>query len=453
MYSNIQDDLLDLPTDGKGDGPDIDDDDEDEDDLVNGIMRSAKSVAPSPPCLRVGGWQVEYRPNDNSNNVFDGIIRVDYAKGISFASGDLFQRKLVLAGLEGAQSKPKVEPPVKPQSVAVPQYIFIPKPQNGVPVLPLSQYSHHLPSFQLKSGSTDNRTVEMKFSLRKYSAPPENQGGEGTWSKDVPVSTILTQSKAGEDFPSPTDYYQGDVKNATGQVIATIKMGWVSKYYRKVSLEIATVAGAKPPLDNGSGLTWRSVFEPAGVDINVIVDTPNVPEPTGGTWTPADLRAAMLRCRGKVDLDTEARFYLLVVKKIQGKAMERGVMFDFGTTDSKKTREGAAVATEWEIPKTGWGSVGGQKWGNRAALLFRSAVHEIGHAMNLKHKPGTQTFTDSSDRIAEDGERLAVKFPDNINWSFHDKDIGRIRHMPEISFRPGGRPFGSTQLPGAAPRS
>lgn len=120
------------------------------------------------------------------------------------------------------------------------------------------------------------------------------------------------------------------------------------------------------------------------------MDTPAISEPANGTWTPAELRAAMLKSRGKVDLDLEARFYLLVVKNINSKAMER-VMFDFGGAfDPKKAREGVAVATDWVVSKTGWGAATGQKWGSLPAPIFRSAVHEIGHVMNLKHRPFTQ---------------------------------------------------------------
>lgn len=418
MSARVADGLINLPTDAKDDMPNIDPDDE-ADNFDNVIGRSG-AKKPLPSCLRSGSWLVEYKVNDNSATTFDGILRVDYgnASGINYASGDLFQRKK-------ATDSP-----------------FIPKPQDGIPVMPLSQYSYFLQTISLKSGSTDAGSVEMGFNLRKYSRPTGDKGGEGTWSKDAPHSTILNRAKAPEDFPSSSDFYKGDVK-ASGQVVATIQIGWISKYYRKVSLEIATVAGVKPPLDNGSIHSWRSVFATAGVDLTVIVDTPAISEPANGTWTPAELYAAMLKSRGKVDLEFEARFYLLVVKKINGKAMERGVMFDFGgASDTKKAREGAAVATDWVIPKTGWGTVAGQKWGSVPGLIFRSAVHEIGHAMNLKHSSLTQTFMDSSDQIAEFGGSMA-KFPDNIKWSFDEKDIDRIHHLPEISFRPGGRPIGA----------
>jgi hypothetical protein len=122
----------------------------------------------------------------------------------------------------------------------------------------------------------------------------------------------------------------------------------------------------------------------------------------------------------------------------------RGIMYDASGTDSDKIpREGAAIAANWVMP-AGWGRGTGHRFGSMPEAYFRASVHEIGHAMSLEHNLNNQQFMDTSDTLAQAGERSPPSFPDNIKWSFADDDIRRLKHWPDVFVRPGGSPFGSS---------
>jgi hypothetical protein len=70
----------------------------------------------------------------------------------------------------------------------------------------------------------------------------------------------------------------------------------------------------------------------------------NVRETSGNSWSNAELHAALLAHREKIDLDAEWRYHILAVKNLD--ATERGIMYDVGATDSDKvSREGIGIAT------------------------------------------------------------------------------------------------------------
>ena len=109
-------------------------------------------------------------------------------------------------------------------------------------------------------------------------------------------------------------------------------MGLVSSYLRKATIEIDRVAVSELPLDNGAGVTWKTVFDKVGWDITSLVSDSNVEEPSGEAWNKAEAHAAMLARRDKSDLDAEWRYYILAVQRIDlHPGGERGVMYDDGS--------------------------------------------------------------------------------------------------------------------------
>ena len=223
-------------------------------------------------------------------------------------------------------------------------------------------------------------------------------------------------------------------------------MGWVSEYYRKATLEIDRVAQSESPQDNGSGTDWRDVFDDVGWDLNVVNSDNNISEPSGESWSNAEMHSAMLSQRDAADLDKEWRYHLLCVRGLD--YTSRGVMYDAGGTDSNNIpREGAGIASHWEIPDTSkWGTVAGTRFGAADAPYFRTAVHEIGHAMGLIHNTVDNGFMNTTGTIAES----PGTFPANVRWSFAPDDINRLRHLPDPWVRPGMIPF---QRYGAVPLS
>jgi hypothetical protein len=408
------------PPDGEGPNPS---------DIPGGLPPFPLPHPPPFPVIRQvrpGCWLTTFKPTNNLLQAFDGTIRVESHPGGRTASGDLYQRGLHV--LPGPVPIPVLNPP--------------PNPAAGIPILPRAQYRYYLSITKILEGITIGSSFDLGFNRWLYKVPvPPSQAG--TWTNDGAFTARVSWVPAPAGYPSSRDYLKGDVKNAAGIVIGSLTLGWVSSFYRKATLEIDSVPGSERPLDDGTGRTWKSIFSEVGYDFNVIESNTNVTEPSGESWNYAELHAGMLAWRDSANLNQQWRYHLLAVKLLD--ETERGVMYDAYATDSNKVaREGAAVATHWQVPSSGWGNANNKRWGTLKAAYFRSAVHEIGHAMSLEHNVLNQHFMDTSNLIAEEGETHPPKFWDNIQWSFAENDVRSLRHWPDIFIRPGGTPFGSS---------
>jgi hypothetical protein len=238
----------------------------------------------------------------------------------------------------------------------------------------------------------------------------------------------------------PGAYLEGDVKNIAGIVTGRLKMGWLSKLFRKITIEIDTVTGPPPerPLDNGLGETWTTVFGAVGYEVTIHPGDTNVSKPGDDGYSDAEMHTAMLERREPINLDTEWHYHILAVKLID--STERGIMYDSGVTDSNNVpREGVGIASEWTPQDPVWGDVYRHTWGSNKAAYFRTAVHELGHALGLEHNFSDMGFMCTSDTIAASP---GGPFPRQIKWAFNDDDLKRLRHWPDVFIRPDGVPFG-----------
>jgi len=109
-------------------------------------------------------------------------------------------------------------------------------------------------------------------------------------------------------------------------VTACLKKGWLSESYRKMTVEIDTVAGSEQPTDNGAGETWSTVFSKTGFNVNVILSNTNVLNLNGNSFSDAEMHATMLAKHQPTNLDTEWHYYILAVHYVELK--ERGIMYD-----------------------------------------------------------------------------------------------------------------------------
>src|SRR5262249_19673027 len=221
-------------------------------------------------------------------------------------------------------------------------------------------------------------SFQLGFEMWRFTAP-------NNWALEGAFTAQMTWIAAPAGFPSTSDYLEGDLKNVSGAVVGRLKMGWISKYYRKASVEIDTVAGSEQPLDSGGGIGWKQVFDTLGWDVTIKLSDTNVAEPSGTGWSDAEMHAGMLARRDPISFDTEWRYHILAVKLID--STPRGIMYDAGGTDSNNVpREGVGISTHWVIPDTPeWGLVRNLRFGTAKAPFFRTAVHELGHAMGLFH--------------------------------------------------------------------
>jgi hypothetical protein len=206
-------------------------------------------------------------------------------------------------------------------------------------------------------------------------------------------------------------------------------------------VEIDRVSVSEAPLNNGGGIDYRAVYDAVGWDVTVVQSDSNVVEPSGESWSDGEAHATMLARRAATNFDREWRYHILAVRRLD--STERGIMYDAFATDSNNVpREGVAISSHWVIPNTAtWGLVRGQRFGAAAAPYFRTAIHELGHAMGLFHNTVDNGFMNTTNVIA-DNATAATPFPNNVQWSFATDDAKRLRHYPDPFVRPGAVPFG-----------
>ncbi len=113
-------------------------------------------------------------------------------------------------------------------------------------------------------------------------------------------------------------------------------------------------------------------------------------------------------------------------------------MYDKGSVDdvNQVAREGLMVSSDFVFPKdeARWGKVRGKRAAD-TPTYFRTAVHELGHAIGLDHDNNGTAFMRPTDGIADDA---GTSFPDNITWGFSPVTERQLRHWPDIVVRPGG---------------
>ncbi len=374
--------------------------------------------------LRGGCYYVRFTPLQTSPTrpgaiYYLGTLRVQRVGTTLTISGDLYLRHVSHGPPADAAGEPD--------------------PADGIPVLPRADYRYYVRATKVSDSPGVRESFTLTFELFRFNAAITAWTNEG-------VSTVqLSWTTAPPGYPSGADYLTGDVENAAGSVTGTLSLGWVSPFLRRSTLEVDRVPGGVAPRTNGSdGYGWRQVFEPVGWDLTVVESDDTVAEPSGEAWGDAEMHAAMLEYRDRRDalLDAEWRYHLLCVRRID--ETERGIMYDSAAVDLNSTaREGVGIACDWvyEQDEPTWGALRGTRFGDDPPTYFRTAVHELGHAMGLYHNTSDNGFMNTTDVIARRAH-AGRPFPQNVRWAFHPDDEKRLRHMPDVWVRPGGIQFG-----------
>ncbi|SHN83604.1 hypothetical protein SAMN05660350_03448 [Geodermatophilus obscurus] len=374
--------------------------------------------------LRGGCYYMRYTPLQTSSTrpgavYYLGSLRVQRVGTTLTVSGDLYLRHVSSGRPADAAGEPD--------------------PADGIPVLPRADYRYYVRVTRVSDSPGAQESFTLTFELFRFNAAITAWTNEG-------VSTVqLSWTTAPSGFPSGADYLTGDVENAAGAVTGTLSLGWVSPFLRRSTLEVDRVPGGVAPRTNGSdGYGWRQVFEPVGWDLTVVESDDTVAEPSGESWGDAEMHAAMLEYRDRREalLDVEWRYHLLCVRRLD--ETERGIMYDSSAVDLNGTaREGVGIACDWvyEQDDPSWGPLRGTRFGDDLPTYFRTAVHELGHAMGLYHNASDNGFMNTTDVIARRAH-AGRPFPQNIRWAFHPDDEKRLRHMPDVWVRPGGIQFG-----------
>jgi hypothetical protein len=383
--------------------------------------------------VRAGCYLLNYTPNGGSFVTYDGTLRVEKHADGRTASGDLYQRPVLFLPLKTAL----------PADLQRPLFFPGPNPANGIPILSRSRYRYYLKVTQILENFTFGNSFTLGLEMWRFTKNPGAWNTGGTWTNEGLVTALMSWQAAPAGYPAPSHYLAGDVKNAANVVIGRLTMGWVSEYLRKATVEVDRVSLSEAVVNNGAGIDWAAVGESVDWDITPVQSNANVVEPSGAFWSNGECHAAMLAKRDASNLDAEWRYHVLALRRLDD--TERGIMYDNGGSDSNNIpREGCAISSHWTMPNTAeWGTVAGQRFGTASAPYFRTAVHEIAHAMGLYHNTADNGYLCTTDVIADRSlDPGSLAFPANIQWAYNASDAKRLRHMPDIYVRPGGLPFG-----------
>ena len=394
---------------------------------------------PWPPfrfrSLRCGCYLLNYSPRGNALVGYDGTLRVECHNGGRTASGDLYQRPVVFL-----PSRPGF-PPILPRGIM----LAGPSPAAGIPILARGYYRYYLRVTQILENWTFANGFVLGFERWRFTRSGASWSGGGTWTNEGLFTAGMRWQPAPAGYPSSGDYLAGDLKNPGGTIVGTITMGWISPYLRRATIEIDRVNQAETALNNGAGVDWRTIGDAVGWDLTVDESDVSVPEPGDESWSDGECHAEMLARRDAANLDSEWRYHVLCVRRLD--STSRGIMYDAYAGDSNNVpREGCALASHWTIPNSPeWGTVQGVRFGLATSPYFRTAVHETGHAMGLYHNTADNGFMNTTDVIASRSlSPGSASFPANVQWSYNSEDAKRLRHMPDIYVRPGGVPFGTS---------
>jgi hypothetical protein len=401
--------------------------------------------------LREGCYRITFQPK-LSTSVFHGTMRVERGGANATISGDLYRflNPVISLPVSIATVATAVERPAAAGIFALPL---------AIPVYPRKQYHSYLKVTGIQLPPLIPSKCEFTLTAQEYvyTQPPPGQFN-GTFPAAPGTRTVRIVLKNAPPPPGYLSvYFEGKLfEGATEK--GTFKMGWVSSFFRRATVEIDTLTGAVPPKAvptiSGTGTEdFKTVFATAGWDLSVVYDQTNIPVPPGVTptncWSNADLHALMVANRkAGTDLDKEWRFHLIVVPARLG--CSRGIMYD----QIDVPREGSASFSDDGYPtgdSSNFGAAANKKQRDVPRAYLRSASHELGHGFNQIHQEqeggadnSIMTTTPSvADVLGGPATGLPGVFPTNINLGFNEHVRHHLIHFPDPTVRPGGMTFGS----------
>ena len=428
------------------------------------------------PCkldLRDGCYQIEYRPN-RSVVSFVGTLRVDRKAPDAgpdniIVSGDLYRQSRLVGPIvtSGVSAERSIAAAASTARAELPG-LLTRKPV--IPIFARSKYHSYLrvTGVRIPTGGPLHSPCQITLVAEQYdyTQPPAGQF-KGTFPTTPSRTVTMKLSPATAPVPfslTGGPYFKGRLL-VGGVDKGSVTLAWVSKYYRRASIEIDVLAGAiaPAPVPDGSGGTeyFDTIFARTGWQLRVIQDQTNVPVPAGVTptncWSSADLHNLMSTVHQATDLDKEWRIHLSVVPAKLG--CSRGVMFDMIATP----REGCASFSDDGYPVGDSGNFGvaaNKKQRDIARAFLRSATHEITHTFNQIHQE-IETSADNSimtttpsvaDVLGGPATGAPGVFPDQINLVHNATVRNHLNHMPDPVIRPGGWPF-SSWFPTGSPQA
>jgi hypothetical protein len=448
------------------------------------------------PCklaFQEGCYQLAFIPT-GSVVTYEGTLRVDLSAPDAGAdnlivSGDLYSKLPVHGRTDrsaivtngngnGEQVDDDVTRPTSlPTTLAgalsavdqpiVPELVQRPK----IPVFPRDRYHSYLKVTKVSAPTQIPIGAKCEVTIVaeqfNYTQPPTGTF-KGTFSSTPSRTVTLKLSKVSAPFPfslTGGSYYEGRLFEGTVDQ-GRVTLAWVSKFFRRATLEIDTLLGAvRPaPVPDGSGGTefFDTIFAKTGWNLKVVQDQLNIPVPSGVTptncWSAPDLHALMTNVRNPAtNLDAEWHVHLIIVPAKLG--CSRGVMYD----QIGVPREGCASFSDDGYPvsdSSNFGSAANMKQRDVPRAFLRSATHEVTHTLNQIHQE-QETSADNSimtttpsvaDVLGGPATGEPGVFPDQIKLVHNSTVRNHLNHMPDPVIRPGGWPFASW-FPTGAPQA
>lgn len=351
--------------------------------------------------------------NKNQENMqYDGTFRVQFLKNAIISSGDLYNTHLNSESLGVKDTPDQIK---------------------QIPIFPIKDYTFYLRVIDINRSKVSG-SIQIDFELWKYIQT------EIKWVQSGIHQTSIQYCSDANIKWLDSVFLSGKISDEQGSEVGSITMGLVSRYLRKATIRMDKEIDSIWPLDNDKGLDWKQVFSMVGWDLNVRKENTSIIG-HGKPWTEAELHDIMLKTND-ADLNKIWQYHLFCAKEIFGGT---GNMYDHSSTDTNKiSREGAAIASHYRYPKSPvYTTIQDVLAMDSKEIYFRTAVHEISHAMGLQHFWWDNGFMNTSRIISMDSKSDSSKlFPNNIKWSFANHHYLMLAHMPDIWVRPGGIPFG-----------
>ena len=196
---------------------------------------------------------------------------------------------------------------------------------------------------------------------------------------------------------------------------------------RLATLEIDRIAGTAFPPTNvnfeGRNHSLRTIFQDAGIDLDIVEDEMNIPDTFGTQYNSAEL-LSLMRAHQSVQVSgNRMSAYLVIVPEFTSPGV-LGIMFD------SANRGGCAVFHNTSFIR------------NDKRAFLRTTAHELGHQFNLHHEDGTTIQGGSvTKRTIMNQTRLVMPWPNAISYEFSDNSKKHLTEHPEDNVRPGGSSF------------